>query len=425
MLYQKILTALSIGILFALSSCDSLLKVEDPQRYADEDLNTEEALPAVANGVLGDFYMAIDNFVLVTALLSDEYQHTGTWNDWDQISTGEIRPGIPNGSSDAAFDDLVAVRWAALDAERRIQEVLENDATSNPYYVQVKVVKGFANLVLAMGYAEAPSEPGGSAIRDDELYKLAISQLGEAIQLAKDGDFIEWEQLATAGRARAHLMVGNYDDALQDAQRIPDGYVHNAIFSISTGDQQNSVVSLSHRDHNRAGGLYNGWWDQINTSEGYLIDPYTDELDFRVPIAHEEGALGVDGITPHFSEMKYTELGDDIRLTHWQEMRLIEAEIYYKKDRYGEALDQINEIRTAAGLSGHGMPVDKSKILEYILHERFTEMFLEGQRLNDLNRYDLIRDILGPNRAKKLPISINEVNANSNVSFPREVPEIS
>lgn len=411
--------------LVTLSSCGDLLTVEDPQRYADEDLNREEAIPAVANGVLGDFYMAMDDFILVTALLSDEYQHTGTWNDWDQISTGRISAGIANASSDAAFDALMSVRWSAEDAESRIEEILGSEADSNEYYVQVKVVKAFANLITAMGYAEAPGEAGGEAVNDIALTELAITQFGEAIQLAQTNGFTNWSQLATAGRARAHLMAGNYSNALTDAQSVPDGYVHNAIFSLSTGDQQNGVVSLTHWDNNRAGGLHNLWWDQVDTDEGYLVDPFTFELDTRVPIRYQDGALGVDGITPHYSEMKYADLGDDIRLTHWQEMRLIEAEVYFEDEQYQDALDKVNEVRGAAGLTEHTMPTNQSDILDYILHERFAEMFLEGHRLNDLNRHNLIREVLGPDRAVKLPISINEVNANSNISFPRDVPETS
>ena len=424
MSFRKIVTVLLISFVF-LPSCSDLLTVDDPQSYADDDLDREEAIPAVANGVLGDFYMAIDDFVLVTALLADEYQHTGTWNDWDQISTGRIQPGIANGTSDAAFDDLLSTRWAAKDAERRIESVLGAEAESNEYYVQVKVVKAFTNLITAMGYAEAPREAGGEAITDMELAELAVTQFNEAIQLAQSNGFTSWERLGTSGRARANLMIGNHSEALSDAQKIPDGYVHNAMFSVSTGGQQNGVVSLTHWDNNRAGGLYNAWWDQVDADEGYLIDPYTNELDLRVPIRYEDGALGVDGNTPHYSEMKYTELGDDIRLTHWQEMRLIEAEVYFQDEEYQDALDKVNEVRDAAGLTEHAMPSDQNEILDYILHERFAEMFLEGHRLNDLNRYNLIRDVLGPDRAVKLPISVNEVNANPNISFPRDVPETS
>lgn len=424
MSYRNIFMVLLVGFI-VLPSCGDLLTVEDPQSYADEDLDREEAIPAVANGVLGEFYTALDDFILVTALLSDEYQHTGTWNDWDQISTGRIRAGIANGSSDSAFDGLLSVRWAAEDAERRIDRVLGVEAESNEYYVQVKVVKAFTNLIVAMGYAEAPAESSGEAVRDKELIQLAITQFREAIQLAQSEGFTSWERVATAGRARANLLVGNYPDALTDAQNIPDGYVHEAIYSVSTGNQQNSIVSLTHWDNNRAGGLYNGWWNQIDTDEGYLIDPYTNELDPRVPIRYKDEALGVDGITPHYSEMKYTDLGDNIRLTHWQEMRLIEAEVYFQDEQYDDALDRVNEVRSAAGLTGHTMPSDQSEIMNYILHERFAEMFLEGHRLNDLNRHNLILDVLGPNRAVKLPISINEVNANSNISFPRNVPETS
>lgn len=422
MSFRNILAVLLISFI-VLPSCDDLLTVEDPQSYADEDLNREEAIPAVANGVLGEFYTSLDDFILVTALLSDEYQHTGTWNDWDQISTGKVRPGIANGSSDAAFDELLSVRWAAEDAERRIEEVLGNEAESSEYYVQVKIVKAFANLIVAMGYAEAPADAGGEALRDIELIEQrAIPQLSEAIQLAQSGGFTNWERLATAGRARANLMAGNYPDALTDAQNIPDGYIHEANYSVSTGNQQNSIVALTHWDNNRAGGLYNGWWNQVDIDGGSLVDPYTNELDSRVPIRYEDGEFGVDGSTPHYSEMKYTGLGDDIRLTHWQEMRLIEAEVYYEDEQYINALNRVNEVRTAAGLTGHSMPTDQSEIMDYILHERFAEMFLEGHRLNDLNRFNLILDKLGPNRAVKLPISINEVNANSNISFPRDVP---
>ena len=423
MRHNLLFTIVAFGILaFLFSSCDGLFDVQDPQRYTDEDLNTEQALQAVSDGVLGDLYAVVDDFIEVTALLSDEYVHTGTWNAWDQISKGEIRAGIPNGSGNGPFNQFAQVRWSAQDAAARIEGVLGEEASDFEGFAQVKVTEAFSNLYLAMGYCEAPAEPGGTAVSDQDLLQQANTLFSEALQIAESAGFEEWTTLARAGRARARLLAGDFDGALADAQTIPDGFAHYAVMSVNSDRQNNDIVQITNKDFNKAAGLHPNWWDMVDAEAGFLVDPWTGELDERVPIFYEDGALGVDGNTPHYSEMKYTSLDDDIPLIRWQEMRLIEAEVYMRQDEPGQAMSKINDVREAAGLSALPTPSDNATIEDYLIHERFAQLFLEGHRLQDLNRFGRIADELGSGRATKLPISTDEVNANSNISYPRSCP---
>jgi len=406
-----------------IAGCD-ILNVEDPQRFTDEDLDTKEAVEAVGDGVLGDLYVAQDDFVNVTALLADEYIHTGTWTDWQEVTDGQVRAGRPN-AADGTFNDLAQARWSAQDAQDRIKRVLGEEGENSLNMVKAKTVEGFANLYLGMAYCEAPVESGGEAVPDQRLFERAIEVLGETRSIAENIENDEWANLTTAGIARAHLLAGNYSEAGAEAEKIPKGFSHEAVFSSNTGRQENEIVQLTRRGFNQAGGVHPRWWDQVDTDEELLQDPWSDKLDPRVSIGHNEGELGVDGSTRHFTQLKYNELSANIPIAGWKEMRLVEAEVHWRDGELSQAIDLMNSLRKEAGLPSLDDTNDEAQVREYLLYERFAELFLEGHRLTDLSRFGLVEEILGKERNIKFPVSTDEINSNPNISTPRGCPDIS
>jgi hypothetical protein len=55
-----------------------------------------------------------------------------------------------------------------------------------------------------------------------------------------------------------------------------------------------------------------------------------------------------------------------------------------------------------------------------LLQERFAVLFGEGARLQDLYRFGLVKDRLGPGRATKLPLSRTEQLGNANIGDGKE-----
>jgi hypothetical protein len=418
---------LLVGLLgVTLGGCDDLLTVSDPQRYTSEDL--DESLDAVINGVEGDFYAGMDNLVNATSLNSDEAQHTGTWIGYDDLDHGRFHysnasGGGGLGSGDNVMVNLLRVRYFAQSSQDRFARVLEGEAASSPMTARAKTVEGWTNLLLAQNFCEAPAEQGGPAVSDAEIGQLAITTLTDALQTAQAAGATDEALRAQAGRARAHLLLGNYSEALSDAQAIPTDFAWEAQFSSNSGRQYNAIVQLSTAGQNRASGIREYYWERVDTVADAMRDPFTGEADSRLAVLYD-GSFGVDGLTPHYSQWKFQTLDSDIQLTDGREMRLIEAEVAWRNNDLDTALQKINEVRTVAGLTPHPVTNDANQVFEYLLYERFAELFWEGQRMSDLHRFGLVDDFIAEgrfgaetesSRPTKFPIA--ELEVLNNTSF--------
>ncbi len=390
------------------SACDPF-KVSDPSRYTDEALDS--ALQSVADGAEGQFQLTVDDYVIYTALLSDEWQHTGTWAGYDDVDKGRARYG--SSPADFIFNALMRARYATQDAQQRFKRV--GLADTDPKVVQVKSVEGWIDLYLGAAFCEATQGQGTEAISDIQMLQQAGTKLKAALALAQQAGLTQWINADRAGIARAALYAGNYAEALTYAQQVPNGFTYWAKFSTTSDPQRNWVVLTNTVGFNKAAGMRQKWWSQVDTIASKLRDPWTGQLDPRVEIRHPGGSLGVDGKTPHYSQWKYKTLADDIAITKSEEMRLIEAEVAWRNNDLVTAMARLNALRAAVGLNPLPDPgSDAARVRDYLLSERFAVLFMEGQRLADLNRFNLIASYLGAGRLKKFPLSQFEAQNSPN-----------
>lgn len=411
---------LGLSLMLGASACDDLLEVDDPQRYTSEDLN--ESLQAVTDGVEGDLYSAHDDIVVGAALASDELQHTGTWAGWDDVDHGRWEYDYVSYTGEN--DGYLQARWFARDTKERLKTVLgESEAMSSPMMAQVMTVEGWSDLLNAEMFCEAPAEASGPVVSDAELMAIARDELTAAMNVAQASGATDYYNWALAGRARANLWLGEYSAALADAQSVPEDFIHYARYSINGSN--NWMVSVSTYGENNAGGVREMWWAQVDTVEEKLRDPYTGELDPRVPIHYNPGDKGVDGVTDFYSQWKYQNRGDDIPLSHFGEMKLIQAEVHWRNDDLAEAMAALNYLRSRAGLTPHStnpMP-DSDQVFEYFMHEMFAELFVEGRRFGYLHRLGQVEEIFGAMndperplpRPTKFPLGSSEARYNPSV----------
>jgi hypothetical protein len=376
------------GVLGGLAACDDLLDVEDPSRFTDEDL--DKSLEAVANGVEGDLHANVDGLVIAASLLGDEWQHTGTWTGYGDTDNGRVIYDN-DGTSDGGAG-LLRARFAAQDASERFDRLeLEGETVSVVLRAQVEVNEGWADLLLAQHICEAPWGQDTEAVSDMEMY----------------------------ARARDKLA----------ANTAPANWVKLALYQQSFSE--NSIVNLNTIGYNNAAGMREKWWSLVDDAVRMMNDPLSNSLlslaepDPRVPIRHDAGVLGVDGETPYYSQWKYQVPGADIPITHLDEMRLIQAEVAWAGGQYATARGILNGLRTTAGLSPipDAMADDQTEVFTLLLNERFAELFMEGQRTNDLHRFGLVPDMMAagdfidtePQRPTKFPISGAEGLNNPNI----------
>ena len=433
---KKFGRVLALGaVLGSLAGCDNLLTVSDPSRFTDSDL--DNALVAVAVGVEGEVHARVDNIIIGNAILSDMWQHTGTWSGYDDMDHG--RTEWERNSNSGIW--LLRARFAAQDATARFDRLAAEGATIAPELrAQVLVSEGWADLIMAGSQCEQPAGQATAAISDIALYAQARDKLTAALSVAT-GDFSLWAQ---AGIARAELMLGNYGAATAAAGAVlaaaPAGWEKLALYQ--TGTLTSSIVTLDTWGFNHAAGMREKWWPFVDDTELKMRDPLTDELDSRVPIRHEAGVLGVDGTTEFFSQWKYQGFDDDVPITHLDEMRLIQAEAAMETGDPAGALAMLNSLRNTAGLldapaSMFANPAapTRNEVFDVLLNERFAELFMEGHRLQDLHRFGLTAGFMagtGPGRVgflagvgdfagtesvrpTKFPMSITEALNNPNI----------
>lgn len=416
-------TAGGVAFLTALA-CKDMLKVEDPQTFSQSDVDSPAILQAVADGVEGSFQQVFDDVLVYTELLSDEIEDTSTWLPWSDMSTGRVRGDWPTGGDfSGAQNGLLRTRYAAQNAAERFTRVLGADAANkDKRMAQVKTIEAWADLINGMAFCEAPLVGDGPRAADTEMYKQAVTKFTAAIATANAAGDQGWVNFATAGRARANLLAGNDDAALADAQAVPAGFLKQALYS--TASSTSFPGNQFHTNRNRSGGLRRTFWAMVDTSNNnisptptqYVKDPWTLQADQRMAVVHARGRLGVNNSTIHFSIDKYKDYAAPITITSKREMNLIEAEVYWRKGDLVSAIDALNRNRTTApaslpAFSATGLTAQD--VFDRLLSERMAELFVEGHRMTDLDRFNLVTARLGTGRARKLPMSRDEILANT------------
>jgi len=251
--------------------------------------------------------------------------------------------------------------------------------------------------------------------------RRAAGPIAQAIT-GDDAAKTKWTNVAYAGRARANLMAGNDAAAKADAQAVAANFRYDAIYSEGAATTQSTTGQQFHQNRNRSGGLRRLYHtrvhviDSLTTGEAYLrdwFDPTKD--DKRMAVTRKAAQLGVNNRFAYFGITKYADRAAPIRMLSKIESTLIEAEVAYRANDFVTEANLLNSLRTrgGVGLPPISTPANATAARDALLNERFAELFVEGSRENDLARFNLVGQILGPARATKLPLSQTEILNNS------------
>jgi tetratricopeptide (TPR) repeat protein len=343
------------------------------------------------------------------------------------------------------------------------------------YYWHLGTTFGDVPLI-EQAYPNNPQEAQKPKSPVSDIWDFAIQEL----QLAAEALPPEYPPAevgrATSGAANAflgkvHLYAENYDEAATVLEEVINsgqyGLMPNHSELFATDNNMEYIFEIQYKD---TGGSPWGNQDNPNLNEGHLrarlnlpqggggfgnlpvqqdlVDAFEDgdpRLDYAVWMEgddygdpgqfNEEGKYNPEWSPTGFSLRKglvpLQAFDADIS-TNYPVMRLADVLLMYAEavNAKGarepqEAIDAINDVRARSDMPTYPDPsapysVDASssqqEIFESIVHERRVELALENHRYNDLRRWGLAEEELGPAgwqpRHRWMPLPQDEVDIN-------------
>lgn len=380
------LRAAAIGTIAAgsltLASCD--LGVTNPALIEEADLMVPGAVPAIVNGAryswgLATTIMGAGGVYSVSAALTDELTHNGSWVPPREISDGE--PGFESPENQSHWGYSSRARWQAEHAIATIRPLVANP-DANEWVALAALYAGFANRLLGDMFCEVVID-GGPLLAHTAAHERSLGHFTTAIEVATAAGRADLRDAAYAGRAQSKMMLGDWAGATADAGQVATGFVYAQIHSDNSGDEANGVFTWS----GLSSGQYSVWGTPF-AEWGLDVSgaaPFATEGDPRVPYRFTT-TIGGDNRRPFWFAQKYTSRNDDIPITKGTEMRLIEAEARLRANDVTGAVAKINEVRGHHGLAAASAS-DADAAWQLLMKERGLELWLEGRRLPDLRRW--------------------------------------
>ncbi len=401
----------SAGLAVLLVSACDLFDVVNPGPIIDSALNEESAGKTVLIGVAADVEVALDAMAWLGGPASTDLDADAT-QPWLQ-DAGEGRLTVTNANN--SWHPMQLARWGAAAGIARLGES-QSDAATNQWVTAAYMWAGWANRILGdnaciavFGGEDADGDGNpdpGAAGEVNEHYARALERFETARTRASGAGLDSIVTASTAGMAQAHLMLGNYSQAMSEAAQVPDDFVWVARRSANSGREENSIWQFTNENQKQI-----TVWSMYNDSIGPDADP-------RVPWRDMNQTSG-GGVKPFYRQLKYLTKGDDIPLAKGHEMRLIEAEVLLRQGDRDGAVDKINYVRERVGVPLVSASTDSEAWLA-LDRERNFELWLEARRLKDNARFSAegtspwaVAFMQG--RHSCFPPSQAECSANSNV----------
>ncbi|MDE2753886.1 MAG: RagB/SusD family nutrient uptake outer membrane protein [Gemmatimonadota bacterium] len=438
--------ALVLGALvaaFASTGCDeSIFEVKNPGRILDDDLNTSRGVGSLVTGMSADFSAGYDDLSFTTARLSDEIVGSGSY-----FSTGRYRRGLYDSEdSNPYWAEVQRARWVAEAGLIRMRDIEGYQFDGNAETARAYLFAGMANrwfgenfcqTVFSEPYNDESPGPGGEtdtgdAMERDAAFRRAIPLLEAAVRNANSSGQSDVATAAQGGLAQVYLGLGDMQNAVANAAKVPTDFVFAAAYSSNSGRETSQIWNETHGRHEISA------WMTLAGTVG-AGDPRTPWTDCSDPSSGCPSGNGADGQTIHYRQEKYPTRDDDIPLVKGTEMRLIEAEAALATGDLATAMAKVNEMRAHHGLDplesdgtigsitggdGGGANPTSMSGWDILDRERHLTLWLEGRRLWDLHRWNhphlngggVVYEATVDRRASCMPIALDECQVNEKVS---------
>lgn len=380
------LSFLVLGL--GLSSCDTLdklISVEAPSVVAAQGLDNPVNADLLVNSAVNDFRCALVHFIGAGAYVGMEWgvgADTGgssfVWYDgrifeprgWTSMyATGDCSQTVPN-----VYEPLSTARFMADDALLRLDEWGDQVPNNTELTARAAAFAGYSLTFLGEAMCSAAIDQGPEMFPDD-FFTEARQRFDRAISAAGQAGNSDIQNLARVGLARTLLNLGLAAEASSVASQVPDGFSYDFNYSGADASTENKLFVLMELEQ------------MATVDVPYRNMMFQGQPDPRVPV-FDTGLLGPGTDIEMWSTTKYSGLDSPVQVASWEEAQLIMAEAALEGGQLQQTVGIINTLHDRVGLP-HFVSSDASEIRDQLIYERSAELFLEGQHMQDLERFNL------------------------------------
>lgn len=383
---HRILAALP---LLAVVACRDLtsLQQSNPGSLSAASTYTPANAQLLVNGLISDFECAFTRYVTGSGLFTDELSTaiSATANfDYDRrtLATNATYGTATCGTNQQPpiYTTLSTARGSADTTLAKLQgwtdAQIPAPANRTKLIGQAATYAGYSLILLGEGMCSAALNVGPE-LTPAQLFTEAKNRFDLAITSATTAGDQATLNLATLGRARTLLDLGQPAAAATDAAKIPAGFVANTSADVGSARRYNFVYySVNQSSFSTVDASFR------NLTIGGAPDP-------RVALTN----TGVNGTAaqPIWTVNKYSTLAAAMPIARWAEAQFIIADAKIAANDLPAAVAAINAVRA----SRTGVPAydatgqTAAQVQAQIVEDRRRELFLEGHRLGDLRRYNL------------------------------------
>jgi starch-binding outer membrane protein, SusD/RagB family len=408
----------------ALAGCD--LDLSNPNALSEEDvLRTPNGIISLAVGVQSQYATSVAEWVRAPALVTDEWgTNTGALTSYRSLLTGddfEATFAVVEGPWSSTFR---VVRSAnALLAN--VGDVGLDAGTVTGIEALAKTYKAMALGAAIQQYervpvdvsAQFPTPQPRSVVLDSvtALLESARADLATSPNLAVFEqrvavDGVVLEDVVNAMLARFYLMKGEYQEAIEAAQRVEAETLSAFPY---TGTNVNPVYTI----------WASSAYVRPLASFAAAAEPGDARVEFWVDSVATPFRGNPDSLLVRFDA--FAERNDPFPVFLPDEMKLIQAEAYARTGNLAQARTLINQVRTQCA-----SPLDEpvaclpalppeeldtlDEVLDQIAYERRYELYMQGLRWEDLRRLGADNAVGAPPVLPWLPIPTQECRTNPN-----------